>query len=63
MTLSWEGGAWESRQPWRIDQKSRNSRGKHDMEGDPAGSRVLWSFKSISDIKKTDPMVGRCGGE
>lgn len=33
------------------------------MEGDPAGSRVLWSFKSISDIKKTDPMVGHCEGE
>lgn len=29
----------------------REVKGKHDMKGDPAGSRALWSFKFMSDIK------------
>lgn len=35
----------------------RELKGKHDMRGDPAGSRALWSFKFISDIKM-NPVVG-----
>lgn len=42
----------ESKQACKIGQKSGNERGKHDMGGDPAGSRTSWSIKSISDIKQ-----------